>query len=76
MDLQNLKDKYPLLISYMEAENYSKPYIRSIEKDIGWILKESGHYKWDTYDNIYRTYMDEWKNKTTLKHKRRRLSLI
>lgn len=78
MDLQNLKDKYPFLISYMEGENYSKYYIRSIEKDIGWIIKEAdaGHYKWEAYDDIYRTYIDKWKNKTTLNHKRRRLSLI
>ena len=76
MDLQNLKDKYPLLISYMEAENYSKGYIRSIEKDISWIIKESGHCKWETYDEIYQTYIDKWKNKTTLKHKGRRLSVI
>lgn len=76
MDLQNLKDKYPLLISYMKAENYSKQYIRNIEKDILWIIKESDHYVWETYDDIHQTYVDEWEHPTTLTHKKRRLSLI
>lgn len=76
MDLQNLRNKYQLLISYMKAENYSKQYIRNIEKDILWIIKESDHYVWETYDDIYQTYVDEWKHPITLTHKKRRLSLI
>lgn len=76
MDLQNLRDTYPLLLSYMEAENYSKQYIQYIEKDILWIINASSHYAWRSYDDIYRTYIEKWENKTTLNHKKRRLLVI
>lgn len=76
MDLQNLRDTYPLLLSYMEAESYSKQYIQYIEKDILWIINESSHYAWRSYDDIYQTYVDKWSNKTTLNHKKRRLLVI
>lgn len=76
MDLRNLRDTYPLLLSYMEAESYSKQYIQYIEKDILWIINESSHYTWQSYDDIYQTYVDKWSNKTTLSHKKRRLLVI
>ena len=76
MDLQNLRDTYPLLLSYMEAASYSKQYIQYIEKEILWIINESSHYVWRSYDDIYQTYVDKWKNKTTLNHKKRRLLVI
>ena len=76
MDLRNLRDTYPLLLSYMEAESYSKQYMQYIEKDILWIISESSHYTWRSYDDIYQTYVDKWSNKTTLSHKKRRLLVI
>jgi hypothetical protein len=42
MDLQELKIKYPLLISYMEAHNHSRQYIKHVRNEIKWILNESG----------------------------------
>lgn len=71
-----MRDTYPLLLSYMEAESYSKQYIQYIEKDILWIINESSHYAWRSYDDIYQTYVDKWSNKTTLNHKKRRLLVI
>ena len=68
MDLRNLRATYPLLLSYMETESYSKQYIQYIEKDILWIINESSHYAWRSYDDIYQTYVDKWSNKTTLNH--------
>lgn len=76
MDLQNLRDTYPQLLSYMETANYSRQYIQYIEKDILWIINESSHYAWQSYDDIYQTYIDKWRNKTTLNHKKRRLLVI
>jgi hypothetical protein len=60
----------------METESYSKQYIQYIEKDILWIINESSHYAWRSYDDIYQTYVDKWSNKTTLNHKKRRLLVI
>lgn len=76
MDLQNLRKTYPRLLSYMAEASYSSQYIRYIEKDILWIISESSHYRWQSYDDIYQTYVDQWSNKTTLNHKRRRLLVI
>lgn len=76
MDLQNLRDTYPLLLSYMESVSYSKQYIQYIEKDILWIINESSHYAWQSYGDIYQTYVEKWKNRTTLNHKKRRLLVI
>lgn len=71
-----MRDTYPLLLSYMETKSYSKQYIQYIEKDILWIINESSHYAWLSYDDIYQTYVDKWSNKTTLNHKKRRLLVI
>lgn len=76
MDLQNLRDTYPQLLSYMEAASYSRQYIQYIEKDILWIINESNHYAWQSYNDIYQTYVDKWRNQTTLNHKKRRLLVI
>lgn len=76
MNLQNLKSNYPLLLSYMKAQNYSRQYIRFIEKEINWILNESAHYRWEKYDDVYRTYAKKWKNKFTLTNKCRGLFII
>ena len=58
------------------TKSYSKQYIQYIEKDILWIINESSHYAWLSYDDIYQTYVDKWSNKTTLNHKKRRLLVI
>lgn len=76
MDLQNLKNKHPLLISYMEVKKYGKQYIKFIKKEINWILNNSEHYKWKSYGDIYQTYAHEWKNNFTIANKRRGLLLI
>jgi site-specific recombinase XerD len=76
MDLQELKIKYPLLISYMEAKNYSQQYIRHVKNEIHWILNESGNCHWKTYDDIYQTYVRKYTNKNTLNYKRKMLLVI
>lgn len=76
MDLQELKTKYPLLISYMEDQNYSRQYIRHIKNESLWILRESGNYDWKTYDDIYQTCVEKYTNRYTLNYKRRMLLVI
>ncbi|WP_165045907.1 tyrosine-type recombinase/integrase [Dysgonomonas sp. ZJ709] len=76
MDLQNLKDNHSILLSYMKAQNYSKHYVWAIKREIKWILNESRHYHWKTYDDIYQTYVEKWKNKVVLTDKRIKLSVI
>lgn len=76
MDLQELEIKYPLLISYMEANNYSWQYVKHVRNEIKWILRESGNYHWKTFDDIYQTCLEKWSNKNTLRYKRYMLSVI
>ncbi len=76
MDLQNLKTNYPLLLSYMQAKNYGKQYIKFIEKEINWILNESENRNWKTYNDIHQTYVDKWTNKYTLANRIRGLLVI
>ncbi len=76
MDLQELKIKYPLLLSYMEAQNYSWQYIKHIKNESLWILRESGNYDWKTYDDIYQTCVEKYTNKYTLNYKRKMLLVI
>lgn len=76
MDLRNLKNNYPDLFSYMKIQNYSKLYMRAIKREINWILNESKHCHWETYDDIYQTYTERWKNKIVLADKRSKLSVI
>jgi integrase len=76
MDLQKLKNEYPLLISYMKAQNYNRCYVRSVKMEIKWILKESAHYHWKTFDDIYQTYVETWMNKNTLSGRLLRLRVI
>ena len=76
MDLQELKTKYPHLISYMKAQNYSRQYIRHVKNEIEWILNESENYHWKTYDDIHQTYVEKYTNKYTLSYKRKILRVI
>ncbi|MDR1339566.1 MAG: hypothetical protein LBK58_05905, partial [Prevotellaceae bacterium] len=76
MGLQELKSKFPLLISYMEAHNFSRQYIRHIKNETQWILNESRNYHWKSYDDIYQTCVEKWTNKNTLKYKRNMLQVI
>ena len=76
MDLQNLQKNYLCLLSYMGAQHYSNQYIRFIEKEINWILKESTRYKWRNYDDVYRTYTKIWTNKHTQANRLRGLLVI
>jgi len=56
MNVQNLRDNYPKLISYMETSGYSKTYVGKFKREIkkSWLLwvQISGHatgiYIWRT----------------------------
>ena len=70
MDLQRLKERYPILVSYMENQHYSWQYIKYVKNEARWILRESENYGWKTYDDVYQTYVKKYSNKYTLLYKR------
>ena len=56
MNLENLRNNHPKLISYMETAGYSNDYIGRIQKEIQWILAEADTRDWDCYSDVYRYY--------------------
>lgn len=66
MDLQRLKERYPILVSYMENQHYSWQYIKHVKNEARWILRESENYGWKTYDDVYQTCVKKYSNKYTL----------
>ena len=71
MDLQRLKERYPILVSYMENQHYSWQYIKHVKNEARWILRESENYGWKTYDDVYQTCVKKYSNKYTLLYKRK-----
>ena len=53
MDVQNLRDNYPKLISYMETSGYSKTYVDRFKREIKRILTFADSNKWSCYADIY-----------------------
>lgn len=56
MNVQNLRDNYPKLISYMETNGYSKTYSGRIEREIKKILLTADSKEWSCYKDIYLEY--------------------
>lgn len=56
MNVENLRNNHPKLISYMEAAGYSKDHIGRLQKEIQKILAEAGSKDWDCYSDVYKDY--------------------
>lgn len=56
MNVQNLKDNYPKLISYMENNGYSKTYVDRFKREITKILVLADSEDWSCYTDVYLEY--------------------
>jgi integrase len=56
MNVENLRNNHPKLISYMEAAGYSKDYIGRLQTEIQKILAEADTKDWDCYSDVYQDY--------------------
>ncbi len=56
MNVENLRNNHPKLISYMESAGYSNDYIGRILKEIQWIMTEAEDRGWESYSDISRYY--------------------
>ena len=56
MNVKNLRDNYPKLISYMETNGYSKNYVSSFKREIEQILAAVDSRQWSCYADIYLDY--------------------
>jgi len=70
MIVQNLRDNYPKLISYMETGGYSKTYVDKFKREIKKILVSAGSKKWSCYRDIYLEYTKTSNSTGYLREKR------
>jgi len=54
MDFTYLGRYYTKLLSYLKKEGYAQSYIRKVEYDILWILKNEKEKQWSSYVDIYK----------------------
>ncbi|WP_316848636.1 tyrosine-type recombinase/integrase [Pedobacter psychrodurus] len=76
MDVQNLQNKYPQLIAYLESASYSKFYISGLERDIKRILREAKLKGWKTYTDAYLAYVANSNSLSYLRGKRTAIGAI
>ncbi len=56
MNVKNLRDNYPKLISYMEMNGYSKTYVDRFKREIRKILTVVDSREWSSYTDVYLEY--------------------
>jgi integrase len=70
MNLQNLRDNYPKLISYMETNDYSKTYVDRFKREIKKIIAAVDSKEWSCYTDVYLEYYKTSYSPDTLRDKR------
>ena len=70
MNVQNLRDNYPKLISYMETNGYSKTYVDRFKQEIKKILAAVDSKKWACYTDVYLEYTKTSHSPDVLRNKR------
>jgi len=70
MNVQNLRDNYPKLISYMETNGYSNVYIDRLKREIEKILSAVNSKEWSCYTDVYLEYTKTSHSPGYLRNKR------
>lgn len=76
MNLENLKDNYPQLLSRVELSGYSKDYAYRIRKEILRVLEESKSRGWKCYEDICRHYESTLQTNGAIEKKHRIIMTI
>ena len=76
MNMQNLQDNYPKLISYLETNGYSKMYVERIKREIKKILSNVDSKKWSCYTDVYLEYTKTSHSPDYLRNKRTYIGAI
>lgn len=69
MNVQNLRDNYPKLISYMETNGYSKTYVERFKREIKKIISADSK-EWSCYTDVYLEYIKTSQSPDYLRDKR------
>ena len=76
MNFENLRLKYPMLLTHMELSGYSKRYIMRFRREIEQILKNAETMKWSNYSDIHQHYETNLLNSHALRQKQTLLRAI
>jgi integrase len=69
VNVQNLRDNYPKLISYMETNGYSKTYVERFKREIKKIISADSK-EWSCYTDVYLEYIKTSQSPDYLRDKR------
>ena len=72
MNFTHLQQDYQELLNFLKKEGYTESYIRRIQENIQWILKNEKHKTWLSYIDIYNDRVQ--KSESTLYKKIHRIS--
>ena len=70
MDFTHLRQHYDELLSYLKNDGYTQSYIRRIQEDIRWVLKNEKDKSWQSYVDIYNDRVLRTESKHYKKNKR------
>jgi len=70
MNVQNLRDNYPKLISHMKTSGYSKTYVDRFKREIEKILSAVDSKEWSCYRDVYLEYTKTSQSPDYLRNKR------
>lgn len=76
MNVQNLRDNYPKLISYMENNGYSKTYVGRFKQEIQRIIELADSKDWFCYTDVYLDYTKTSQSPDYLRNKRNIIGAI
>lgn len=76
MNVQNLGDNYPKLISHMKTSGYSKIYIDRFKREIEKILLAADSKEWSCYRDVYLEYTKTSQSTDYLRNKRTLIGAI
>ena len=76
MNVQNLRDNYPKLISHMNTSGYSKMYIDRFKREIKRILSAQDSKEWSCYRDVYLEYTKTSQSPGYLRNKRTLIGAI
>ena len=70
MDVQNLRNTYPQLITYLEDHGYATTYVARFTREIRRILARGDSPEWSSYTDVYRDYTKTSQSLQYLRNKR------
>jgi len=76
MNVEILRERYPELIVYLEAEGYSAPYVANIKREILRIIEGADRENWSCYRDVYQEYVRNTKSQTSLRSRLTILGMI